>query len=395
MSWRRRVVAAGALFLVPVTACGGPPTHSATSSIARVAASSSAGPTSAPVGAGLLVISSENADGTMSVRLVDRKGRVTAETNFAPPPLPAFSNCADVVQSPVRVANGAVYFADSSGTVHRLTVDGAVSQVTTFPLTTKQQDLSFAVSPDGKQLIAIVLTTPPLHDPPPQTLGDPIFGPGSWSLDLETASLGGTASVALHKNLGIAFPSPTVITGWDQFGPTATLNSKICTQNSLPSLSYTGTLIHLGLDGTHLDHIGGSDCQAWDELADGTVLCGGADWTAFSVRRENGDVMWSYSEGGYLQDARLSPDGSGVASSAGVVYFRDRSQAASFARTGPPDVEILGWADPGRVVTLGYDGRLGLAAPSNPLMIVDLGLTLGTYCLLCTPYGARLIGTLG
>ena len=388
MNWSGRVIAVASVLVALPVACGPGQAGTGASPTARAAAS-------APQGAGgLLVIASLEGATSMSVRLVDGRGHVRASTQFAPPPLPTYSNCADILQPPVRVANGAVYFADSSGTVRRLAVDGSVSQVTIFQLTSKQQALSFAVSPNGKQLIAIILSTPPLHDPPPQSLGDPVFGPGSWGLDLETATAGEAAAVVLHKSLGTTFPSPTVITGWDQFGPTATLNSAICTQNVLPSTRYNGALIHLALDGTHLDRIGGADCQPWDELVDGTVLCGGADWQSFSVRRNNGEVLWSRGAG-FLQQVTMSPDGNAVASADGTVYLRNSSQTASFARTGPPPVQILGWADPGHVVTIGSDGRLGLAAPANSgLIVVALGLTIPSTCQSCIPYGVSLIGTI-
>ncbi len=340
----------------------------------------------------LLVIASLDVGSSMTVRLVDGKGRVTAAAQFTPPPLPTLSNCADLLQPPVRVANGAVFYADSAGVVRRLAADGTVSDVTAFKLTNKQQELSFAVSPDGRQLIAIVLSTPPLHNPPPQTLGDPVFGPGTWSIDLENATAGSPATVALHKDLGSAFPRPTVITGWDAFGATATLNSDICTQAALPSLTYNGALVHLGLDGTHLEQIGGSSCQAWDELVNGTVLCGSTDWQSFSVRRYTGDILWSRAAS-VPNDVKLSPDGSGVAGG-DTIYLRDSDQAASFARTGAPVFRILGWADPHDVVTLSNDGRLGMAAARSPLSVVDLGLTIGSPCLSCLPYGVMLVGTL-
>jgi hypothetical protein len=57
-------------------------------------------------------------------------------------------------------------------------------------------------------------------------------------------------------------------------------------------------------------------------------------------------------------------------------------------------VRILGWADPRDVVTLSNDGRLGVAAARNPLSVVDLGLTIGSACLSCLPYGVMLVGTL-
>ncbi len=375
----------GLALLLALAGCGGGQSQTRQSPKAR-AVTPSASATS------LLVIASLDVGSSMTVRLVDGKGRVTAAAQFTPPPLPTLSNCADLLQPPVRVASGAVFYADSAGVVRRLAADGTVSDVTTFKLTNKQQALSFAVSPDGKQLIAIVLGTPPLHNPPAQTLGDPVFGPGTWSIDLENATEGGPATVALHRDLGSAFPRPTVITGWDAFGPTATLNSDICTQNALPSFTYNGTLVHLAPDGTHMEQIGGSSCLAWDELVNGTVLCGATDWQSFSVRRRNGDVLWSRAAS-VPNDVKLSPDGSGV-SGGDTIYLRDSDQPASFARTAAPAVRILGWADPHDVVTLSNDGRLGMAAARSPLSVVDLGLTIGSSCLSCLPYGVMLVGTL-
>src|SRR5690348_5219218 len=373
----------GIVLLLALSGCGGPQSQTSHSPKAHGAT---------PSATNLLVIASVDAGSTMTVRLVDEKGRVTAAAGFTPPSQPAFSNCADLLQPPVRVANGAVFYADSAGVVRRLAVDGTVSDVTTFKLTSKQQALSFAVSPDGNELIAIVLSTPPLHVPPPQSLSNPLCAPGTWSIDLEIATAGGAATVVLHKDLGSAFPRPTVITGWDAFGPTATLNSDICTQAALPSATYNGTLIHLAPDGTHMEQIGGSGCLAWDELVVGTVLCGANDGQSFSVRRRNGDVLWSRT-GSPLYDVKLSTDGNGV-SAGGAIYLRDTDQPASSARTASPPARILGWADSRDVVTLSNDGRLGLAAARNPLTVVDLGLTISSPCLSCLPYGVMLAGTL-
>jgi outer membrane protein assembly factor BamB len=327
---------------------------------------------------------------TMDIRLLDASGHVVASTRFAPPAQPTLSNCADLLQPPVRIAGGAVYFADSNGLVQKLTRDGSVSQVATFKLTSKQQLVSYAVKPDGTQLIAIVISTPPLHVPPPQTIGDPVFGPGTWTLDLETATPGGSTTAVLHKDLGTAFPSPTVITGWDVSGPTATVSSAICTQAALPSWSYTGTLIHLAMDGTHLDRIGGSDCQAWDELTNGTVLCGTTDMRSFSVRRTDGTVIWSSSASGF-SNARLAPDGNAVASADGAVYFRDNRPPAAFPASNGV---VLGWIDPGSLVLMRQDGSIGLAKASDPPAFSALGLTLTGPCLTCVPYGAAVTGTL-
>src|SRR5260370_23773969 len=96
----------------------------------------------------LLVIASLDVGSSMTVRLVDGKGRVTAAAQFTPPPLPTLSNCADLLQPPVRVANGAVFYADSAGVVRRLAADGTVIDVTCCELTSKKQELAVAVIPD-------------------------------------------------------------------------------------------------------------------------------------------------------------------------------------------------------------------------------------------------------
>lgn len=338
-----------------------------------------------------MVISSMDTADTMSVRLVDAKGRVAAQAQFTPPQQPTLANCADLLQPPVRIAGGSVYYADSTGVVRRMGADGSVSQVATFALTSKQQLLSFAVSPDQTKMIAIVISTPPLHNPPPQSLGDPVFGPGTWSLDLETAPSGGSTTKVLHRDLGTAFPNPTVITGWDAGGPTATLNSQICTQAALPSYLYTGTLVHLGLDGTHLDRIGGSSCNAWDELANGTVLCGSNDSLSFTVRSADGTVLWS-SPVSEFAGAHLSPDGNGVAAGTGTVYRRTGSPV-SFAEGTSFKGEVLGWADAHTLVVF-EDGHLGTATVANPLVFSDIGLTLTGQNLQSVPYGVALIGTI-
>lgn len=330
----------------------------------------------------------------MKIQLVDAAGRIAASTQFTPPPRASYGPCGTIEPPPVRVAAGSVYFADSTGLVRKMSVSGAVADVTTFKLSNPQQALSFAVSPDGGQLIAIIIGTPPLHDPPPKQLGDPWFGTGTYTLDLETAPAGGQASAVLHRDFGSNFVSPTLITGWDAVGPTATLNSYVCTQNGLPSLRYTsGALIHLGMDGTHLERIGGPDCEAWDELENGTVLCGAADWQSFTVRTRSGDVIWS-GGGGEMFDVRLSPDATAVASTSGQVYLRYPVANASYARKADPQAQIVGWAGRGVVVEVHTDGAIGTAPATDPTMFNALGLTVDKPCATCGFNEVTALGTI-
>jgi hypothetical protein len=69
------------------------------------------------------------------------------------------------------VVSGSVYYVDAYGTVFRIGLDGKQTVVTKFPFTINistqpgrasyvAQEVSFAVSPDGCQLVATVLTAP-------------------------------------------------------------------------------------------------------------------------------------------------------------------------------------------------------------------------------------------
>lgn len=375
------------------TACGSAGQHlTAKGTGARTAASSVA---PAAMTGGPFAMTVADSTGVETLRLLDLSGHVVASTQFAPPERPVYGPCATILQPPVRVAAGAVYFADKTGLVRKLSVTGSVSDVATFALTSPQQALSFAVSPDGSQLIATVFTAPPLHNPPPQRLGDPFLDPGSWTLDLETAVAGGRTNAVLHRTLAGLPPAPTEITGWDTVGPTAVLNSWICTQNGFPSWRYTsGTLVHLGLDGAHLERIGGADCTAWDELVDGTVLCGGRDDQSFTVRTRSGSTIWS-GGGGSMEDVQLSPDASAVTSAGeGTIYLRDSVHRATGARTADPQSQFAGWAGASTVLVLRGDGHIGVAPATDPSMFSDLGLTVGKTCPTCGFYDVRAYGTI-
>jgi hypothetical protein len=340
---------------------------------------------------------------TMTVRIVDLKGHVRAAADFIAPPVPFIGPCAPILAPAVRVAAGGAYFADSTGAVHRLDPSGANTVIATFKLTSPQSMLSFAVSPDGGRLIAIIFSAPPVLNPIPPLGTDPFVAGGHWTLDLANANAGSATTLALHKDYGTSppTPGPTLIAGWDDAGPTATLGSFICAQQQLPSVDYAGSeLIHLGLDGTHIDQIGGAGCQPWDELRDGTVLCGAGDWAGFSVRTRTGVALWSRQPGCCLLEPRLSPDGSAVVvdgDGAGI-YSQYTGQGASASRYGDP-VWLLGWAGSDYAVVLNQfpTGRVGIVPVSDPSNVMYLGLAVGnpTYqCPTCIP-NASLAGTIG
>lgn len=371
------------LFLL-IAACGSasqPP--GAASSSARPSASTSPSKVSAPLFAiatglpGLQLVNSYPLPGQASVKIVGEDGRVHAQASFVPPPAPNIGNAAPLLQSPVRVAGGAVFYADSTGAVHKLKADGSSSVVATFPLTNAQQELSYAVSPDGAHLIAIVLSTPPLHDPPPQTLGDPIYQEGGhWTLKLETADAGGGTTTTLQRDFGTSYPSPTEIVGWDNKGPLATLTTPLGAQQAPPSAHLFGTLVHLAPDGTHLDALGGSNCSAVDELSDGTVICD-QDWQQFSVRSSSGASLWQapLPSDNYYFGLWLSPDANAVAVQGIVVTRNSVASAARQNSGGQSQLVALGWLDSSTVIEAARSGQLSLYEAHGLTKIRDLGLS--------------------
>jgi hypothetical protein len=339
-----------------------------------------------------------------TVELIDGRGHVDAQVDFAAPGPPFVPYCAAIPPPPVRVAAGSAYFADNTGVIRRLDAAGQVSRVADFPIKSTSF-LSFAVSPDGQKLIAIVFNTPtPVNPPPPAFTIDPFVATSHWTLDVETATAGGPTTTTLHRDFGHQYPAsgPTLIAGWDDAGPVATLNSAICTQNVIPSFEYTGSrLVHIGQDGSHLDVIGGSGCDPWDELHDGTVLCGGNQASGFSVRTRNGSALWSSRLADvYFTEPRLSPDATGVSvnqlGGAGLIFSRDADTPASSGRSSGPSEDLLGWFGDDYVVALRAQSpaELGLYPRADPTNFIDLG-RIGTLCDQCPFNPVTLAGTIG
>jgi hypothetical protein len=325
------------------------------------------------------LVNSNTSSGQATVEIVDTKGRVHAQASFVPPPAPVIGNAEPLLQSPVRTAGGAVFYADSTGVVRRLKADGSTSVVATFPLTNAQQELSYAVSPDGAHLIAIVLSTPPLHNPPAQTLGDPLFQAGGhWTLKLQTADAGGSTTTTFQRDFGTTYPQPTQIVGWDQQGPVATLNTNLGAQQAPLSAHLFGIpLIHLAADGTHIDVIGGPNCDAVDEVSDGTVICSVQAPDQFAVRSSTGATLWQASvpSDNYYFGLWLSPDTNAVAVQGIVVTRTSVASAARQASGADSQLIALGWLDANTVVEATVSGQLSLYGAHDHVKIRDLGVT--------------------
>ena len=327
---------------------------------------------------GQLVNSNQPAGQAATVKIVDTSGRVHAQASFTPPPAPLIGNAEPLLQSPVRTAAGAVFYADSTGAVHKLTPDGSTSVVATFPLSNAQQELAYAVDLSGTHLIATVFSLPPIHNPPPQSLSDPVFQEGAhWSLKLQTAEAGGSTTPTFQRDLGTSLSaSPTEIVGWDGIAPLATLNTNVGAQQAPPSARIFGTLIHIAPDGTHLDALGGPNCSAVDEIADGTVVCD-QDGQSFSVRSAGGQVLWQATlpADNYYYGRWLSPDANSVAVQGIVVTRTSIASAARQSSGSPSQLTALGWVDSSTVIEADQSGHLYLYDANSHVELRDLGLS--------------------
>jgi len=280
------------------------------------------------------------------------------------------------------VAAGRVYFADATGAVRSLGPDGTVATVTTFPLTGPQQLLSFAVSPDGGQLLATLFSFPPVHVPPPQTPIDPPFGPGDFMLQVLSARPGQNAAALLKRNWpqssGLPRDAMSMV-GWWQEAPLATIDTALGTQEGSLGREMFGHVAELDTAGRPGPPLNGYGCDPWSVLPDETVLCDDdGQQRNFSVRTKEGSVRFRIHATGDVQylDLTLAPDASRVA------YLPTSGQAQVSDAAGktiqlPASFRPEGWLTATTVVgvlqTSQGEGDMALVQVDKPTRLQDLG----------------------
>jgi hypothetical protein len=379
---RRLAVAAA---MLTVVACGNSPGSSTkpSSAPATPAPSSSAG------GAGnapLFAVLEPGGDPTQmrdtAVAIVRTNGIAAAKARFDPRTLPTVGNALLLNQPEARVAAGKVYFVDGTGAVRSLAPDGTVASVTTLPLTSPQQMLSFAVSPDGSQILATVFGFPPVHVPPPHAATDPPFGPGDFTLQELSAKPGGSPTTLARRSWpqSTGLPRDALsMAGWSQAAPLATIDTALATNGGSLGRHLFGHVAELDAVGRPGPPLDGYGCDPWQVLPDETVLCDDdGQQRNFSVRAKDGTVRYRVQATGDTQylDLALSPDGSRVA------YLPDPGNAQVSDSTGkivqlPASFRPEGWLDPTTVVgvlqTAQGDGDMALVQLARPTRLQDLG----------------------
>jgi hypothetical protein len=335
-----------------------------------------------------------------TVAIAGLDGYARAKAHFVPRSYPYAPDSAVVMAPEAHVAAGVVYFIDGRGVVRALAPSGVVRQVATFPLALKQQEISFAVSPDGKQLVAAILTFPAVGKLISGTGWHELVGP--WKLQVDQAELGGT-TIVLHQWQATGQPSQPggfaniVMAGWDAQGPVAVIGSNYSTQN--PQFDhqtfYGGHFANIdtrtGLAGSAFGGCQGNS-QPWSVAADGTTVCATSraaeiGLTAVASVRSPGQPLWepvlaAKAPFGFPGSFVLSEDGSRLAMDGAVASRSGPTLPLNeqFKPQGWLDADTLigtqlNKADPNKSDGMAY---LRLSSPNRPVILGFAGEFVGT-----------------
>jgi hypothetical protein len=209
-----------------------------------------------------------NATTYNTVAIVGIDGYARAKTTFAPMPVPNLGCIGAIIPASAHVAAGKVFFADARGVVRSLSTTGTVTTVATFPMTSSQQMLSFAVSPDGAKLVATIFTSPKNAYP---CTGSPAAA--TFTFDAYSAANGGSSRLVYHQSL--TEPGAVMaLTGWDAAGPIGTYPTVWASQGGGPG-STLGVYVRVDpatvKPGAQLADP--SSCQVWDSVQSGAFVC--------------------------------------------------------------------------------------------------------------------------
>ena len=275
---------------------------------------------------------------------------------------------APIVPPVAHVAAGRAYYIDGAGTVHSLGLSGDIREETRFPVTSTQQEASFAVSPDGEQLIGTVVTLPPVPYPKPAELS------GLFSMDVMTASPGGPAVVTYRETWTDvrAHGSGAQFLSWDPTGPVASYPAPLGGVGGGVE-TWAGHLQHFtgGKPGSPVAISDG--CFMNDMLADGRYVCTPANG-AIEVHAADGTLQWQrvHTPGEGYFTCFLSPDARRVVTYVGPQVVSRDGGVLDLAS----QFDQLGWLDTTTVI--GHTGpaaELAYVRLQEPTRLVDLGFT--------------------
>ncbi len=292
------------------------------------------------------------------ITILDAQGAVHGRASFQAPLRPNVGNAAAVVQPDAVTAAGSVFFADSTGLIWKLLPDASAAALPAdggrwHPKLTgtaaAQQEISFAVSPEGDRSVALVLTfaQPQTNCQGPCGLQSDEVQRSFWSF-----SSGTTTSLQLSPVNSSTGAGPRVF-GWDSAGPVLLDDAPLGTQDGWPGFD-GGPYGHAhqidAANGDRQAALPAGGCTLMDApLPDGTTLClpasplGGIATGPLTVQGPSAGSGYSVTPAPVgcagcsivqVAWARLSPDGRSVALSVLV-------NAATSQPSPPPLAEVI------------------------------------------------------
>ncbi|HEY1419159.1 MAG TPA: hypothetical protein VGG90_00450, partial [Candidatus Dormibacteraeota bacterium] len=234
-------------------------------------------------------------------------GTIYNQASFKPLPSPD-SGCGGTALLPpsAYIVQDRVYFADGTGTIRSLGISGSPTTVAQFPLISTQQLLSFAVSPDGKQVLATIATLPAGPTGAATCRGEATSGDSNYYYDVFSATSGGSSTSLSHQtipanSLANHLALPVVeLDGWSARGPFGSKPSGFAAGPWIPSCiglcrwadAGNGGLWLLDPDTGAPLRVADADCRTYDVLAAGDYLCQDNN-ERFYVKQVNGTWRWT------------------------------------------------------------------------------------------------------
>lgn len=304
-----------------------------------------------------------------TLQVIALDGRVVAEESFAARKVPYIGNAGVPLQPVAQGAGDTLYYIDGYGVVRKLKPGSAPQVIATFAQEPGQYETWFAVSPDGSQVMAGVLTMPAIGPVGPGATWPTLVG--DWKFDLQLSTHGAPPVVLEHMES----PGPTTLwkpifpISWTAQGPVAMVPVSIGTQNAW----WGGQLYALDAAGNQVVQLGGSDCTSASINANGVIPCMSSDYQV-SVRDAKARVIWSPSVQGFnALEVCLSPNGQGITDGRIVETTKGTIKM-------PSGFSVQGWLDNdivvGRVADPATNGQGNLAwiRLGSPTQVHDLGI---------------------
>lgn len=359
-------------------------------------------PTAAPSPNGPLLFAVLEAKGTASattyntVAIAGLDGVARAKTTFTPMPVPNLGCIGAILPPSAHVAAGKVFYADGKGLIRSLAIDGTITTVTTFPMTSSQQELSFAVSPDGSRVLGTILTTPVDAAPCSGSAST-----GSFAFDAYSAASGEASKLVYHESLTKP-DSIMALTGWDALGPIGTSPTVWATQGGGPG-STLGTFVRIDPSTLRVTSQFGDpgSCRAWDSVQSGAFVCTrdsvptssdpyGPVNQPVSIRSASGAEAWHFTVTSVngAHSPFLAPDEQHVVIccdfSTSSAWLIDRQGHQVFLRAGFFDsgwldaTTLFGYSDQSPTSPTGTLAYVALDAPGNYVSMGFSGSIVGT-----------------